>query len=113
MRVSCGFFVIGLSGNMRIQMRPLRLMKRVIAIRPASISRAVTQPHSVALSPKSPKARWPPVHALPLIRPRCCFLNLTFFGINMGQSSLGGAARLLRGLGLAAVDPGLDPDLTE
>src|SRR4029450_4678392 len=51
MRVSCGFLVMGLSGNMRIQMRPLRLMKRVIAMRPGSISRSVTQPHSRALSP--------------------------------------------------------------
>ena len=82
-RVSCGFLVKGLSGNMRIQMRPLRLMKRVMAMRPASISRAVTQPHSMALRPKSPKARWPPVQALPLMRPRCCLRNLTFLGINM------------------------------
>ena len=51
MRVSCGFLVMGLSGNMRIQMRPLRLMKRVMAMRPASISRSVTQPHSSAFSP--------------------------------------------------------------
>ena len=50
-RVSCGFLVIGLSGNMRIQMRPLRLMKRVIAMRPASIWRSVTQPHSSAFRP--------------------------------------------------------------
>src|SRR5512138_1624962 len=114
MRVSCGFLVIGLSGNMRIQMRPFRLMKRVIAMRPASISRAVTQPHSVALRPKSPKARCPPVQALPLMRPRCCFLNLTFFGINMANCPRSGdPARLRRGLGLAPVDPGLDPDLTE
>ena len=51
MRVSCGFLVMGLSGNMRIQMRPLRLMKRVMAMRPASISRWVTQPHSRAFKP--------------------------------------------------------------
>jgi hypothetical protein len=58
-------------------------MKRVIAMRPASISRAVTQPHSVAFRPKSPNEREPPVHALPFMRPRCCLRYLTFFGINM------------------------------
>jgi len=36
-RVSAGFFVIGLSGNKRIHTLPPRLMKRVIAIRAASI----------------------------------------------------------------------------
>ena len=51
MRVSWGFLVIGLSGNMRIQMRPFRLMKRVMAMRPASIWRSVTQPHSRAFRP--------------------------------------------------------------
>src|SRR5688572_23410272 len=51
MRVSCGFLVMGLSGNMRIQTRPVRLMKRVMAMRPASISRSVTQPGSRAFRP--------------------------------------------------------------
>jgi hypothetical protein len=51
MRVSWGFLVMGLSGNIRIQIRPLRLMKRVIAMRPASISRWLTHPHSMALRP--------------------------------------------------------------
>jgi hypothetical protein len=37
MRVSAGFFVIGLSGKSRTQILPPRLMKRVIAIRLASI----------------------------------------------------------------------------
>src|SRR5262249_13852258 len=37
MRVSCGFFVIGLSGNTRIQILPPRLTNRVMAIRAASI----------------------------------------------------------------------------
>src|SRR5580700_5591663 len=37
----------------------------------------------MAFSPKSPKARLEPRQALPVMRPRCCFLYLTFFGINM------------------------------
>ena len=32
-------------------MRPFRLMKRVMAMRPASIWRSVTHPHSSAFSP--------------------------------------------------------------
>ena len=68
---------------MRIQTRPLLFTKRVMAIRPASISRSVTQPHSRARRPKSPKATLDPVQALPFMRPRCCFRNLTFLGINM------------------------------
>ena len=41
MRVSAGFWVTGLSGKMLIQTLPPRLMWRVIAIRAASIWRAV------------------------------------------------------------------------
>src|SRR5262249_7484038 len=37
MRVSCGFFVIGLSGNTRTQIFPPPFMKWVLATRPASI----------------------------------------------------------------------------
>ena len=51
MRVSCGFFVIGLSGNTRTQILPPRLMKRVIATRAASICRAVIQHGSIAFRP--------------------------------------------------------------
>src|SRR5262249_9594699 len=54
MRVSCGFFVIGLSGNTRTQIFPPRAMKRVIATRAASICRSVSQQGSSAFSPKSP-----------------------------------------------------------
>src|SRR4051812_10381251 len=50
-RVSCGFLVIGLSGNTRGQIFPPRAMKRVIATRAASIWRAVSQQGSSALSP--------------------------------------------------------------
>jgi hypothetical protein len=48
MRVSAGFFVTGLSGKMLIQTLPPRLMARVMAIRAASIWRAVSQPGSSA-----------------------------------------------------------------
>ena len=51
MRVSCGFLVIGLSGNTRTQILPPRLMKRVIATRAASICRAVIQQGSIAFRP--------------------------------------------------------------
>ena len=58
-------------------------MKRVMATRAASIWRSVIQPQRMAFSPKSPKASSEPRQALPFMRPRCCFLYLTFFGINM------------------------------
>jgi hypothetical protein len=85
-RVSGGFFVIGLSGKMRIQTLPPRLMKRVIAIRAASIWRFVTQPQLNAFKPNSPNESSEPRHALPVMRPRCCLRNLTFFGINIQWS---------------------------
>ena len=44
MRVSAGFSVTGLSGKTLIQTLPPRLMWRVMAIRAASIWRAVIQP---------------------------------------------------------------------
>src|SRR5215210_9559214 len=50
---------------------------------------------------------------MPARRPRCCFLYLTFFGINMTKASSGrlrrsAAALLLEEISL--VDPDLDPD---
>ena len=87
-RVSAGFLVIGLSGNNRIQTLPPRLMKRVIAIRAASIWRDVIQPHDIAFRPYSPKAIDDPRHALPVMRPRCTLRYLTFLGINIYQFSL-------------------------
>src|SRR5580698_4689532 len=86
MRVSAGFLVNGLSGKMRIQSLPPRLMKRVIATRDASIWRSVIQAHSIALSPYSPNANSPPRQAFPLRRPRICFLYFTFLGINIACS---------------------------
>ena len=83
MRVSAGFLVIGLSGKIRIQILPPRLTARVIAMRAASICRAVIQPGSRIWRPTSPKASVEPRYAFPLMRPRCCFRYLTFDGINM------------------------------
>src|SRR6185312_8917551 len=85
MRVSAGFLVTGLSGNTRTQTLPPRLTKRVMATREASIWRSVTQPGSMTLRPKSPNDSSPPVQALPVMRPRCCLRNFTFFGININQ----------------------------
>src|SRR5262245_17937813 len=51
MRVSCGFLVIGLSGNTRVQIFPPRATNRVIATRAASIWRSVSQQGSSAFSP--------------------------------------------------------------
>src|SRR5580765_444985 len=82
-RVSAGFFVIGLSGNTRIHILPPRLMLRVIATRAASIWRLVTHAGSSDRSPNWPKATSPPRYALPRMRPRCCFRYLTRFGIIM------------------------------
>src|SRR5262249_9909623 len=82
-RVSAGFLVIGLSGNRRIHTLPPRLIDRVMATRAASICRSVIHAHSIAFSPNSPKLISLPRQALPAMRPRCCFLYLTFFGIIM------------------------------
>src|SRR5262249_17688725 len=83
MRVSAGFLVTGLSGNKRIQILPPRLMKRVMAIRPASICRSEIHPGSITFSPNSPNAICEPRQALPRMRPCCCLRYFTFLGINM------------------------------
>src|ERR1700727_3830772 len=83
MRVSAGFCVTGLSGKTRIQTFPPRLTWRVMAIRAASIWRAVSQPGSMAWIPKSPNATDVPPLAAPESRPRCVLRCLTFLGINM------------------------------
>jgi hypothetical protein len=72
---------------MRIHSLPPRLMKRVIATREASIWRSVIHAFSIALRPYSPKDRLLPLHALPLRRPRICFLYFTFLGINIAVFS--------------------------
>src|SRR6266576_6077450 len=88
MRVSAGFLVSGLSGNMRIQILPPRLMCRVMAIRAASICRSVIQAASRHFSQYSPKLIALPRLATPFIRPRICLRCLTFFGINMAVSQI-------------------------
>src|SRR6266850_7209960 len=86
-RVSAGFFVTGLSGNILIQILPPRLMWRVMAMRAASICRSVIHAGSRHLSPYSPKLISLPRVATPVMRPRICFRCLTFFGINMINAS--------------------------
>src|ERR1019366_7656663 len=83
MRVSAGFWVTGRSGKTRIHTLPPRLTWRVMAIRAASIWRAVIQAGSSAWIPKSPKVTSLPPLALPDMRPRCCLRCLTLRGINM------------------------------
>src|SRR6516162_3497858 len=83
MRVSAGFWVTGLSGKTRIQTLPPRLTWRVMAIRAASIWRAVSQPGSVAWMPKSPNCTEVPPLAAPVRRPRWVLRCLTFLGISM------------------------------
>src|ERR1700722_16598603 len=83
MRVSAGLWVTGLSGKTRIQTFPPRLTWRVMAIRAASIWRAVSHPGSIAWIPKSPNDTAAPPLAWPFRRPRCVLRCLTFLGINM------------------------------
>src|SRR4051812_46910598 len=85
MRVSAGFFVIGLSGNTRIHSLPPRFISRVIATRAASIWRLLTQPASIAWRPKWPNATVAPRVAYPRMRPFICLRNLTRFGASIGQ----------------------------
>src|SRR6187397_1260271 len=86
MRTSAGFFDTGLSGKMRIQMRPPRLMWRVIARRAASIWRAVRRPRSVALRPNSPKLTLLPTVATPLLRPFCSLRYFLLAGCSILRS---------------------------
>src|SRR6185436_14806738 len=83
MRTSAGFCEIGLSGKMRMKMRPPRLMWRVIARRPASIWRAVSRPRVVAFSPYSPKETLAPRVATPLLRPFCSLRYFLLAGCSM------------------------------
>src|SRR5688572_20417516 len=86
MRTSAGFREIGLSGKMRIQMRPPRLMWRVIARRAASIWRAVSRPRPVALRPYSPKLTLLPRVATPVFRPFCSLRYLRLAGCSTSCS---------------------------
>ncbi|SVD69852.1 uncharacterized protein METZ01_LOCUS422706, partial [marine metagenome] len=81
--VSAGFLVIGLSGNTRIHIFPVRLIDLLMATRAASIWRLVIQPGSNDLSPYSPKETIAPPLVWPRMRPRDCFRHRTFLGINI------------------------------
>src|ERR1700691_5493461 len=61
-------------------------MKRVMAIRLASICRSVMYPHSMTFKPYSPKDREDPRHALPRRLPFCCLRYFTFLGINITKT---------------------------
>src|SRR5438105_3577017 len=61
---------------MRIQIRPPRLICRVMARRAASIWRAVRRPRPIAFRPYSPKLTLAPTVATPLLRP---FWSLRYF----------------------------------
>src|SRR5450631_497370 len=86
MRTSAGLREIGLSGKMRIQMRPPRLIWRVIARRAASIWRAVKRPRVSAFKPYSPKLTLAPRVATPLLRPFCSLRYFLLAGCSMLHS---------------------------
>src|SRR6516225_6251807 len=66
-----------------------------MAIRAASIWRAVSQPGSSAWIPKSPKETAVPPFAAPRRRPRWVLRCLTFLGINMSIRLLAEVRRLM------------------
>src|SRR5438477_421345 len=86
MRTSAGFFDTGLSGKMRIQMRPPRLMWRVMARRAASICRDVSRPRPTAFKPYSPKLTLLPTVATPLLRPFCSLRYFLLAGCSILHS---------------------------
>src|SRR2546422_6070425 len=73
---------------MRIHTFPPRFIKRVRAIRAASICRASIQQGSMACKPYSPKAIVFPRWAVPFIRPRCCLRYFVRDGANNMASNL-------------------------
>src|SRR3990167_7251163 len=88
MRTSAGFREMGLSGKMRIQIRPPRLIWRVMARRAASIWRAVRRPRPVAFRPYSPKLTLLPRVATPVFRPFCSLRYLRLAGCSTFYSCL-------------------------
>ena len=80
MRVSAGFFVTGRCGNTLIHTLPPRRMRRLIAIRAASICRFVIHAGSSALSPYWPKCTSVLPRDNPARRPRWCLRCLTRLG---------------------------------
>src|SRR6185436_21114603 len=71
---------------MRIQIRPPRLMCRVIARRAASICRDVRRPRPVAFRPYSPKLTLLPTVATPLLRPFCSLRYFLLAGCSILHS---------------------------
>src|SRR5512142_2048659 len=91
-------------------------MWREIAVRAASIWRAVTKPQVSACRPNSPKLTEVPPFETPRILPFCCLRHLTLSGASMTSSR---RFRRHRQLGqppcplrqdLALEDPALDAD---
>src|SRR5512136_3449231 len=112
MRVSAGLCVTGLSGKTRIQTLPPRLMKRVMATRPASIWRFVIQAAPVDWRPQAPNATSAPRVAWPARHPFIILRYLTLFGLSMACPSF--PLRLRGGAGLGPEEllhPPEDPDL--
>src|SRR6266850_755641 len=87
MRTSAGLREIGLSGKMRIQIRPPRLIWRVMARRAASIWRAVRRPRPTAFRPYSPKLTLAPRVATPVLRPFCSLRYFLLAGCSIPGSS--------------------------
>src|ERR1017187_7999949 len=115
MRVSAGFFEMGLSGKIRTYSFPPRFTWREIAVRAASICRAVTKPQVMACSPNSPKDTVVPPLETPRILPFCCLRHLTLSGANMTSSRRFSHYRLGQttcplGQNLALEDPALHAD---
>src|SRR3954462_10766264 len=109
MRTSAGLVEIGLSGKMRIQIRPPRLMWRVIARRAASIWRAVRRPRPIAFRPNSPKETLLPRVAVPLLRPFCSLRYFLLAGCSISHPRFAccGLALALFALGLGRRGGGL------
>src|SRR6476646_8152967 len=91
MGTSAGFLEIGLSGKMRIQTRPPRLMWRVIARRAASIWRAVRRPRAMAFRPNSPNETLAPRVATPLLRPFCSLRYFLLAGCSISHPGFAAA----------------------
>src|ERR1041385_2926843 len=108
MRVSAGCAEMGLSGKIRMKMRPSPWRKCVAATRPASICWALSQPFCMLWRPYSPKTTKLPRVASPRILPLCCFRCLTLLGMSaMAYPSV--AADLVG----SPVEPALHPDHPE
>src|SRR5215469_16687023 len=105
-------------------MRPPRLMWRVMALRAASICRAVRRPRVTAFRPYSPKLTLAPTVATPLLRPFCSFRYFLLAGCSILRSCTlawralgrfrrrrGGSLRLgVVGHDFALENPDLDTD---